>query len=111
MTTTCPMPAAVAPPPIGPGSTTATVNPAAADGLAGKLQDAIAMRAGRGCGSEELDMVDGAAVCAGDALPVDALPDAPCVIGQYCQAVECESLSVVSGEEEPIPAPRDVARD
>src|SRR5205085_7255332 len=78
-------------------------------GFAGTEDEALAVRVGRGWGAEELDVIDEAAVRAGDALPLDALPDAPRVIGQGFQTVERERLSVIGGQEEPVAAPRNVA--
>ena len=61
--------------------------------------------------AEELDVVDDAAVGAGDAVGFEALADAPGEIGQFVEAIDGEFLAVAADEVEPVAAPGDIAVD
>src|SRR5262249_53527786 len=58
--------------------------------LARTENEALAIGAGSGRRSEQLDVIDVAAMRAGDALALEALADAPGVIGEGFEAVESE---------------------
>ncbi len=80
-------------------------------GLAWAEHEALAVGAGVGGRAEELDVVDLAAVAAGDPLRFDALADAPGEIGKLVNAVEREVLAVIATQEKPVAAPGDIAVD
>ena len=61
--------------------------------------------------AEELDVIDHAAIVAGDAVGFQALPDAPRKIGQFIDAIERQRLSVAAAQEEPVAAPGDISDD
>src|ERR1017187_1338567 len=78
-------------------------------GFTGTEHEVLAIGAGSGGFSEELDVIDLAAIRAGDAVGGETPADAPGKIGELVEPFESERLAVVAAEEEPVAAPCDVA--
>src|ERR1019366_8836522 len=80
-------------------------------GFTGAEDEVLAVGAFHGGVAKEFDVIDHAAIVAGDAVGLEALADAPRKIGEFIDAFECDLLSVAAAQEEPVAGPGDVSVD